>query len=100
MLSHPGKNRRVNIKRPFGPSATQPGSGGRNPSLDSFTVGELVREKINFLQKKKKEDSRGFWSEYEKSWESFFKTFTLDRVNELTQGRFVNTRVNGENRVY
>ena len=30
------KNRRVNINSPFGPSATQPGSGGRNPSLDSF----------------------------------------------------------------
>ena len=40
MLSHSGKNRRVNIKKPFGPSATQPGSGGRNPSLDSFTVTE------------------------------------------------------------
>jgi len=38
MLSHSVKNRRVNIKKPFGPSATQPGSGGRNPSLDSFVV--------------------------------------------------------------
>ena len=36
MLSHSGKNRRVNINTPFGPSATQPGSGGRNPSMDSF----------------------------------------------------------------
>ena len=52
MLSHPGKNR-VNINSPFGPSATQPGSGGRNPSLDSFVEAkrrgdlEKMRHSVN-----------------------------------------------------